>query len=191
MKPSTPENEMARDAMAIRDLLFEPDGAYGLQRESKSYTPPPFIFMPSALRVTTGQGAQLHDIEAQTPHGRSNVILLSALEARTLWSAVEQLSECDKGQRRSQRLYRSWYATVGFSKLYCTFAGSWYTAPTVGPIHFMNLERTRAHVIVTVGANSDGGLRCDHRVDGEWKVTGNAGSWDSLEWQGTPNELEQ
>ena len=99
--------------------------------------------------------------------------------ARTLWSAVEQLSACDQGQRRSQRLYRSWYATVGFSKLYCTLARSWYTAPIVGPIHFMNLERTRAHVVVTVGANSDGGhVAVIEKVDGEWKVTGNAGSWN-------------
>ena len=28
MKPLIPENEMARDAMAIRDLLFDPDGVY-------------------------------------------------------------------------------------------------------------------------------------------------------------------
>jgi tetratricopeptide (TPR) repeat protein len=177
MKPSTPENEMARDAMAIRDLLFEPDGVYGLRGESKSYTPPSFIFIPSVLRVTTGLGAQSHDIEADTVQGRSNLILLSALQTRTLWAAVEQLSACDNG-RRSQRLNRSWYAIVGFWRVFCT-ADSLYTAPTVGPIHFMNLERTRAQAVMTVGMHTDGGrVAVVEKVDGEWKVTGSAGSWN-------------
>jgi hypothetical protein len=176
IEPSVPEPEIARDAMAIRDLLFEPNSVDGLRGQSKSYTPPPFIFMPSTVRVTTGQVAQSHDIEANMPQGQSNVIMLSALEARTLWNGVEQLSACDQG-RRSQRLDRLWRAAVGFTKLYCVLAGSWYTAPIVGPIHFTNLERTRARVVVTVGIYSDGGrVAVVEKATGQWKVTGSAGS---------------
>ena len=107
----------------------------------------------------------------------TNLLDKLALEARTLWDTVEQLSACDRGLR-SDRLDRSWYGMVGFSRLYCTLGGSAYTAPTVGPIHFMNRERTRAHAVVTTGMDAGGGYAAVvEKVDGEWKVTGSAGSW--------------
>jgi hypothetical protein len=173
MKPSIPENEITRDAMIIRDLLFEPDGVNGLRGPAASYTPPPFIFMPSALRVTTSESPQSQDAEGRTPQGRSNVILLSIVEAHTLWETVARLSACD--QHRSEQLDRLWVTMLGFSKPYCAIGGSSYTAPTVDHIHFMNFERTRAHV--TVGDGNGGWVAVVEKVDGNWKVTGNAGSW--------------
>ena len=184
-KPSIPENDIARDAMIIRDLLFEPDGVNGLRGQSASYTPPPFIFMPSALRVTTSESSQSQDAEARTPQGRSNVILLSIVEARSLWETVARLSACD--QRRSEQLDRLWVTMLGFSKPYCAIGGSSYTAPTVDHVNFMNFERTRAHV--TVGDGNGGWVAVVERVDGNWKVTGIAGSWvnqtPALYWQFT------
>ena len=178
MKRSVSEDDIERDAMVIRDLLFEPDSFDGLRERSEPYAPPPFIFMQSSVRATTREGAQSHVFDARTPQGRSNVILLSGVEARTLWTTVEQLTACDQGGRRTRRLDRLWDAMLGFSKLYCTVGGSWYTAPTVDIIHFMNPERTRAHVVVTVGKHSDGGrVAVVEKVDGEWKRTGSAGVW--------------
>ena len=134
--------------------------------------------MPSVLRVSTGQGARSHDVETGMVQGRSNLILLSDLQTRTLWGAVESLSVCDNG-RRSTRWNRSWYAVVGFWRMFCASGGSSLTAPIVGPVHFMNPERTVAHVIITVGMHTDGArVAVVEKVDGEWKVTGNAGGWN-------------
>jgi tetratricopeptide (TPR) repeat protein len=182
---SPTEENIARDAMAIRDLLFEPDspdglrGFDGFQEPARVYASPSFIFLPSQLRVTTAEGTQSYDLEAVTPRGRSNVILLPSREARKLWNSIELLSNCDQQGTRSQRLNQLWHSVIGFAPVYCTVGGSWYTAPTVGPVHFTDPERTRAHVVMTTGKYANGGRAVIvEKMDGEWKVTGSAGVWE-------------
>jgi len=60
MKPSIPENAMARDAMAIRDLLFEPDGVDA--RES-------FEMQPQALLGGGGTNERSEKREVQRKGG--------------------------------------------------------------------------------------------------------------------------
>ena len=169
---SLSDDEIVRDAMAIRDLLFEP---YGVE-DSEPHSPPPFIFIPATISVTD-RGTWMRDVENRSPRGRSNVIRLSFTEARTLWETLERLSIC-KWEREWQRLDGLWIPMLGFTQQFCAAAGSWYTGPQVGPIHFMNAERTLAHVVVIIGKHADGGhVAIVEKAHGEWKLTGYAGSW--------------
>jgi len=67
---------------------------------------------------------------------------------------------------------------LGFSKMVCALAGSWYSNPTVNAVYFMNRERTLAQLAETDGTYSDGGqLSFVEFVDGRWRTTKLLYSW--------------
>jgi len=148
--PPSVENAATADALGIRDVLFqlEQDRSRHGQRPPRV---PPFLFVESTL-------------------GRD--------EVRTLWRAVELLSQCDQGGRHSRRLDDLWNATVGCSATYCMASGkTWFTPPAPHTVRFVDRARTAAHVQIDLGVH--GGREAVVVKDGDaWRWTSDAAGWE-------------
>lgn len=152
--PPAAPGSLADDALAIRDLLFQPRGGgpYGARRfkARENGELPAFLLLPSELTVTlVDQPGQIVVAAVRQPPGITNAVFLNGSEMKTLWETAEALSGCEG--RRMTRHARLLEAVVGWAPSYCVLAGEWLTIPIVGRVNFVNLERTRAEVLVEVG----------------------------------------
>jgi tetratricopeptide (TPR) repeat protein len=158
----TPPTPVEQDVRAIHDLLFK--------ASSKANV----ILMLASLSVTIGDDPQPVVVTAPRPAGTSQILSVTADEAKTLWDAVNALSAC--AESRERRLTRLWTEVVGITPSYCSGGfGSSDDGSVLQSIHFANVERTRARALVSSG--SGGHAPILEKIDGQWKVTGSAGAW--------------
>lgn len=176
--PPPAPGSLEDDAIAIRDLLFQPRGGgpHGARRFTtrENGDLPPFLLLPSELRVTLNeQPGQIVVLAARQPPGLTNAVFLNGMETKTLWETAESLSGCE-GQRmtRHAQLFRS---VVGWAPAYCVAAGEWLTVPIVGRVNFVNAERTRAEVPVEQGGG--GILMVVEKPGGAWRFHSVTSSW--------------
>jgi hypothetical protein len=92
-----------------------------------------------------------------------------------VWDPIRSLSGC--AERRERRLTRLWTEVADIEPSYCTGGfGSSDKRAVVQSIHFTDAERTRAYARVEAG--SSGHAPILEKINGQWKVTGSAGSWE-------------
>ena len=188
--PSAPRGALERDVAAIRNAVFLPrgGGVFGnTQWNAFSWSDPSaqFLVVDPELKVRLSDGKVVHLTFYDPFPSLDNVVFLSRERRALLERIMINVGGTRKGQPRSvMEVNRpagdTVHVLVFWTKFFAARPGHWggwvfETYPIIDQIEFVDAERTRATVQITVGYS--GGTVHMERKDGAWIATALTNVW--------------
>jgi hypothetical protein len=190
--PAPAPGTLEEDALAVRDVLFQPLGGGVLGDEWNAFTfpkqLPAFIVAPAALGVRVADGDPVRVDVSRRSGGVSNMIFISRDDVAFLIRLVERLGGPEVIARGAiselphQPIGEYPSIVTWWDTFFPARPGTWggfemLTCPAFSDIEFLDAARTRALVPITIG--HAGATAVLEKIDGVWKVTRLVDHWET------------